>query len=84
MLTLALPHLVVGSGGRKREGFVSGWDVSTALIISNLVGLILTVIAIYVCFTRNPQFALGPFLAAFCLPLCYIIYAVAVPATAAG
>ena len=48
-------------------------------IIFQLINMLIWIFAIYLCFKRNQGFELGSFLAAFCCPICYIVYALAVP-----
>lgn len=43
------------------------------------VNIILPTIALFICFRRNPQINGGAIIAAFCCPICYITYALAVP-----
>jgi hypothetical protein len=79
MIVAALPF-VPGLGGSKREEFSGSASVVDAAAIAWFVfNLLMTVIAVVMCFRRNPEFAIGPFLAAFCYSPCYIIYALAVP-----
>jgi len=50
-------------------------------ILTNIVRLILTFIALYICFKRNNGFSLGPMLVAYCYPTCYIVFALATGGT---
>lgn len=65
---------------QKVEGFDSGEDAF--FLISYLINFIIMATALYLCFRRNsPEINFGAVIVAFCCPICYIVYALAVPVT---
>ena len=54
--------------------------INIIVIVSNVINTILFAVAIFLAFRRNGGFEIGSFLAACCCSLCYIVYALAVPA----
>lgn len=84
MLMAAVKSLKVG----QREPFDNNpFDIflkpSIPHIIINgiywFLHLLLSMYAVYLSFVRNGGFAFGPLVAAFCYPICYLIYHLAVP-----
>jgi hypothetical protein len=64
----------------KIEKFDSSEDA--VYIISSLFNLLLTGIALFLCFQRNgSNVNVGAVIVAFCCPFCYLVYALAVPVT---
>lgn len=64
----------------KIEKFDSSEDA--VYIISSLFNLLLTGIALFICFQRNgSNVNIGAVIVAFCCPFCYLVYALAVPVT---
>jgi hypothetical protein len=63
------------------EKFDSSEDALYAVgLVVNLLNLLITGIALYLCFKRNgPEINFGAVVIAFCCPICYIVYALAVP-----
>lgn len=65
---------------KKIEKFDGSADAF--FLISYLINFILFAIALFLCFRRNAAaFNGGAVVVAFCCPVCYIIYTLAVPMT---
>ena len=48
-------------------------------IVYWLLHLMLSMYTVYLSFVRNGGLAIGPLIAAFCYPICYLVYHLAVP-----
>ena len=66
----------------EKEGFQQNTPVvglSIAGILWQIMNFVIFVLAIFLSFKRNDGFNFGSFLAACCCPICYLVYALAVP-----
>ena len=69
---------------KSKEGFDDSLDGLTGgtvalYVMMWLLDLFLSIFALFLSFRRNQGLAFGPFLAACCCPVCYIVYHFAVP-----
>ena len=66
---------------KKKEGFDGvGGDLGSGLFaLALIMNILLPAIALFLCFKRNKGLDVGAVVVAFCCPVCYIVYALAVP-----
>lgn len=67
---------------REKKDEIEKFDSSedALYVISSLFNLLLTGIALFLCFKRNgADVNVGAVIIAFCCPFCYLVYALAVP-----